>query len=69
MNGAKTPVGSRWKATNDSRVFVVIERKPFGKVDTRQEGRAYFCSMKQSDLLACFTRLPNLPELSETTPE
>lgn len=52
------PVGSRWKPNSGSeRVFVVIERKPFGKLETQEEGRLYFGETRQSDFLKSFTRI------------
>ncbi len=59
---AQCPVGSRWKPNNGSpRVFVVIERKPFGKLETQEEGRAYFGETRQRDFLRNFTRIPANP--------
>ena len=61
---ALVPVGSRWSANNcPSRVFVVLERKPFGRICTQEEGRAYFGEIQQKQLLASFTRIgaPNDP--------
>ena len=56
----KTPIGSRWQLKDDSRVFVVIERKPFGNMVIKQEGRAYFGYPKQQELLTRWTLLPKL---------
>lgn len=52
------PVGSRWQANGTNRVFVVIERLPFGRVLTQEEGRAYCGEAQQKVLLSNFTRLP-----------
>lgn len=40
----KAPIGSRWVLKTDKtrRVWVVINRKPGGVVEYRQEGRAVF---------------------------
>ena len=48
----------RWKPhTGSQRVFVVIERKPFGKLGTQEEGRLYFGETRQCDFLGNFTRI------------
>jgi len=55
---ALVPVGSRWSAKNcPSRVFVVLERKPFGRICIQEEGRAYFGESQQKQFLANFTRI------------
>lgn len=54
----KAPIGSRWQAHGDSRVFVVVERKPFGKLAIKQEDRFYFGYPNQKELLQNFNRLP-----------
>lgn len=61
---AKAPVGSRWKAKLETkgRVFVVIERKPFGVVEIKQEDRAYFGRTTLKGLLANFERMPLLDQ-------
>ena len=61
----KTPIGSRWMLKSDTheRVFFVLGRKPFGKIELKQEDRAYFASSTQKDLLADFNRLPGKTEL------
>lgn len=51
------PVGSRWQANGTTRVFVVIERLPFGRLLTNEEGRAYCGEVQQKVLLEKFTRL------------
>lgn len=61
----KTPVRSRWQFANDDRVFVVVERKPFGRLVVQQEGRAYFGYPTQRNLLAIATRLPDVCPLAE----
>lgn len=62
---AQAPVGSRWRNSNDKkgRTFFVLERKGFGKLELMQEGRAYFASITQKDLLDQFIRLPGTAEL------
>lgn len=66
--GNQAPVGSRWTFNTDTtgRVFVVIERKPFGGVEIKQEGEAYFGSVSLRSLLATATRLPDAPESAES---
>ena len=54
----KAPIGSRWQAHGDTRVFVVVERKPFGKLSIKQEDRFYFGYPNQKELLQNFNRLP-----------
>lgn len=61
----KTPVRSRWQFANDERVFVVVERNPFGRLVIQQEGRAYFGYPTQRSLLASATRLPDVCPLAE----
>lgn len=56
----KAPIGSRWQAKGDGRVFVVTERKPFGQLTIKQEDRSYFGETRQRDLLATFSRLPDV---------
>lgn len=53
----KAPIGSRWQLSNDSRVFVVIEKKPFGKLVIKQEDKAYFGYPTQQNLLLNYKRL------------
>ena len=53
----KCPIGSRWQVKNGARVFVVIERKPFGILGLQEEGRAYFGESRQCDFLLSFRRL------------
>lgn len=57
---AKAPIGSRWMLKDETkgRAFVVTERKPFGKIELKQEDRAYFGSSTQKELLANYNRLP-----------
>lgn len=55
---AQAPVGSRWQYKGDTRVFIVIARKPFGIIDTKQEDKAYFGTTRLRDLLAHAIRLP-----------
>lgn len=54
------PIGSRWKTGNSDRVWVVIERKPFGKLGIQEEGRAYFGETHQRMFIESHTRLPEL---------
>lgn len=55
---ALVPIGSRWSANRcPSRVFVVLERLPFGRVCIKEEGRAYFGESQQKQFLANFSRL------------
>jgi hypothetical protein len=62
---AKTPVASRWMHKNETkgRVFFVLERKAFGRIELMQEGRAYFGTATQKELLANWTRLPGQAEM------
>lgn len=54
---AQVTLGSKWKWKNDARVWVVIERKPFGRVDLKQIDRAYFCEVQQKSLLQNATQI------------
>lgn len=60
---ALVPVGSRWKSSwkpeASDRVWVVIERKPFGRLVIQEEGRAYFGETYQRMFLESHTRLPD----------
>lgn len=57
----KAPVGSRWQAKGDCRVFVVTQRRPFGQLTIKQEDREYFGETYQKIFLKTFTRLPDPP--------
>ena len=50
----QAPIGSRWAFNADTRgrVFVVIDRKPGGVVEYKQEDRAYFGSAYLRNFLA-----------------
>lgn len=52
---ARAPVGSRWQDTQ-GRVWKVIERKPFGRIDMMREDRAVFGLFSLQEVLT-FTRL------------
>lgn len=55
---ALVPIGSWWSSNRSpARVFIVIERLPFGRVCIKEEGRAYFGESQQKQFLANFTRL------------
>lgn len=56
---ALVPVGSRWRAGTSNRVWVVVERKPFGRLGIQEEGRAYFGETYQRMFLESHTRLPD----------
>lgn len=56
---AKVPVGSRWKTEKSDRVWVVIERKPFGRLRIQEEGHAYFGEAYQRMFLESHSRLPD----------
>lgn len=56
---ALVPVGSRWITETSDRVWVVIERKPFGRLCIQEEGRAYFGEAYQRMFLLTHTRLPD----------
>lgn len=58
---ALVPVGSRWKSNGSDRVWVINERKPFGRLVVQEEGRAYFGEPDQKMFLQSHTRLPDLP--------
>lgn len=62
---AQAPVASRWMHKNDSkgRVFFVLERKGFGRVELMQEGRAVFANRTQKELVSDWTRLEGKAEL------
>lgn len=62
---AQAPVASRWMHKNEAkgRVFFVLERKGFGRVELMQEGRAVFGTATQRELLANWTRLEGKAEL------
>jgi len=47
-------IGSRW-VSKDGRVWIVLERLPFGRLEIQQEGRAYFGTTRQRDFLLSFT--------------
>lgn len=51
---AAVAIGSRW-ASKDGRVWIVLERLPFGRLEIQQEGRAYFGTTRQKDFLLSFT--------------
>lgn len=53
---SKAPIGSRWKDAQ-GRVWKVIERKPFGRIDLLREDRAVFCDTRLSDLLKTHTHI------------
>lgn len=53
------PIRSRWQARGTNRVFVVLERLPFGRLLIQEEGRAYTGETQQRALLAKFERLPD----------
>lgn len=38
---AKSPVGSRWK-NSYGKTYMVVETRPFGKIDLMEEGRTCF---------------------------
>lgn len=59
----QVPIRSRWAFVGDaSRVLVVLERKPFGLIEYREEGRACFGSCRQSDLVRNAVRVfPDAP--------
>lgn len=63
----QAPIGSRWTFNTDTtgRVFVVIERKPFGGVEFKQEDNAYFSSITLRSLQATATRLPDAPKSAD----
>lgn len=62
---AKAPVASRWihKKEPKGRVFFVLERLPFGKLELMQEGRAVFAGTSVKELLSDWTRLEGKAEL------
>ena len=51
---ALVAINSRWKS-KDGRVWVVLERKPFGVLEIKQEDRALFGWTRQRDFLFNFT--------------
>ncbi|GIK44899.1 MAG: hypothetical protein BroJett012_08020 [Betaproteobacteria bacterium] len=65
---ALVPVGSRWKAGTSDRVWVVLGRKPFGKLEIQEEGRAYFGETYQRMFLESHTRLPDKTPNGEAQP-
>lgn len=62
---AQAPVASRWTHKNDpnGRVFFVLERKGFGRVELMQEGSAVFASRTQKELLGNWKRLEGKAKL------
>jgi hypothetical protein len=58
---ALVPVGSRWRMGTTNRVWVVIERLPFGRLGIKEEGRARFGETYQRMFLESHTRLPDKP--------
>lgn len=60
---ALAPIGSRWEALSDNRVFVVVERKPFGRLCVQEEGRPSFGAYTHQRMFVKFhTRLPDKAE-------
>jgi hypothetical protein len=57
-NPEKITKGSRWKAENTNRIWVVVEKKPFGRLVIQEEGRAIFGEPYQRMFLASHTRSP-----------
>lgn len=53
---ARAPINSRWQDAS-GRVWKVIERKPFGKIDLLREDRAVIGEIRLRDLLSTHTRL------------
>lgn len=53
---ALVPVGSRWSGKS-GRVWVVIGRKPFGRLEVQEEGRMYFGEIYQRMFLESHTRI------------
>ncbi len=61
----KVPVGSRWKTEKSNRIWVVIERKPFGRLEIQEEGCAYFGETYQRMFLESHSRLPDVTPSAE----
>lgn len=60
---ALAPIGSRWGTSSDNRVFVVVERKPFGRLCVQEEGRPSFSGYTyQRMFVESHTRLPGKAE-------
>ena len=59
---ALAPIGSRWGTPSDNRVFVVVERKPFGRLCVQEEGRYYFGYPYQRMFIKSHIRLPDKTE-------
>jgi hypothetical protein len=59
-NPEKITIGSRWKEGNSPRIWVVVEKKPFGRLVIQEEGRAIFGEMYQRMFMDSHTRLPLL---------
>lgn len=65
-NKASAPIGSRWrlKAETKGRVFYVLEKKPFGRIELAQEGHPVFSQTTMQELLsATWERLPGEAQL------
>lgn len=54
---AKVAIGSKWKWNNDERVWVVIERMPFGRIFLKQIDRAVTSEVQQRAMLAHATQV------------
>jgi len=56
---ARAPVASRWQHKNEprGRVFFVLERKPFGRLELMQEGGSVFARSTLKELLSHWIRL------------
>lgn len=59
-NPEKITKGSRWKAENSNRIWVVVEKKLFGRLVIQEEGRAIFGEVYQRMFMDSHTRLPLL---------
>lgn len=57
---AKSPVGSRWK-NSYGKIYMVVETRPFGKIDLMEEGGACFILTSQKQLLISYVRIENAP--------
>jgi len=57
---AKSPVGSRWK-NSYGKTYMVVETRPFGKIDLMEEGRTCFILTSQKQLLMSYSRIEDAP--------
>jgi predicted type IV restriction endonuclease len=47
----KCPIGSRWQNPKNGRIWIVVERYPFGRLMVQEEGRAYTGEPMQRDFI------------------